>query len=106
MQEGPGLMVRSTTALVLLTAVIALWWRATPTGAQPACRFDAGFATFRELVGPDTVGACLEDEHVNPDNGDIEQRTTGGLLVWREVDNATVFSDGVTIWVNGPDGLQ
>src|SRR5262249_15444387 len=54
----------------------------------------------------DTVGDCLEDEHVNATNGDVEQRTTGGLLVWRQVDSVALFTDGVTSWVIGPDGLQ
>ena len=99
-------MVKPITTLILLTTIVALGWQATPTGAQPACRFVSGFATLRELVGPDTVGACLEDEHVNADDGNVEQRTTGGLLVWRAVDNVTTFSDDVTNWVNGPNGLQ
>ena len=29
----------------------------------------------------------------------------GGLLVLRQVDNVALFTDGVTNWVNGPDGL-
>jgi hypothetical protein len=52
------------------------------------------------------VGDCLEDEHVNPENGDVEQRTTGGLLILRETDGVARFTDGVTNWVNEPDGLQ
>ncbi len=101
--------VRPTTALILLPALTvlwALWWQVTPARAQPACQFAAGFATVRDLVGPDTVGDCLEDEHINATSGDVEQRTTGGLLVLRQVDNVALFTDGVTNWVNGPDGLQ
>ena len=73
---------------------------------QEACTFTQGFAEIRRLVGEQKVGACLEDEHFNPDNGNAEQRTTGGLMVWRKVDNFTAFTDGGTTWVNGPNGLQ
>jgi hypothetical protein len=70
------------------------------------CRFVLGFAALREAIGPGIVGACLEDEHFNPANGNAEQRTTGGLLVWRKADNWTAFTDGHETWVNGPFGLQ
>jgi hypothetical protein len=74
--------------------------------AQEACTFVGGFAELRALVGEQTIGACLENEHFNLENGNAEQRTTGGLLVWRKVDNFTAFTDGGTTWVNGPNGLQ
>ena len=57
-------------------------------------------------LGKDVVGACLEDEWHHPANGDGMQRTTGGLLVWRKVDNWTAFTDGQTTWLNGPCGLE
>jgi hypothetical protein len=38
--------------------------------------------------------------------GDAIQHTTGGLLVWRKLDNWTTFTDGFHTWVNGPYGLQ
>ena len=78
--------------------------------AQAACGFVLGFATLRTLIaareGRDVVGACLENEHFHPANGNAEQRTTGGLLVWRKADNWTAFTDGFRTWVNGPSGLQ
>jgi hypothetical protein len=74
--------------------------------AQAPCRFVLGFATLRDLVGAQKVGTCLEDEHFNLENGNSEQHTTGGLLVWRKADNFTAFTDGGTSWVNGPNGLQ
>jgi hypothetical protein len=74
--------------------------------AQPACRFVLGFATLRTLVGPEIVGDCLEDERFNPTNGNAEQPTTGGLLVWRQADNWTAFTDGHWTWINGPFGVQ
>ena len=57
-------------------------------------------------MGVQTVGDCLDNESVNPENGNAEQRTTGGLLVWRQVDNVAVFTDGGTTWLNGPNGLE
>src|SRR5439155_3666053 len=43
--------------------------------------------------------------HFNLENGNSEQRTSGGLLVWRKADNWTAFTDGTTTWINGPAGL-
>jgi hypothetical protein len=78
--------------------------RAAPA-RQVRCGFQLGFATLRGLVGGATVGQCLENEHFNPANGNAEQRTAGGLLVWRKADNWTAFTDGYWTWINGPEGL-
>jgi hypothetical protein len=75
-----------------------------PARAQ-GCQFVLGFATLHGLI-PQVVGACLENEHHNPINGDGLQMTTNGLLVWRKSDNFTAFTDGFRSWVNGPLGLQ
>jgi hypothetical protein len=72
--------------------------------AQTSCEFVLGFATLRELASPQLVGTCLEDEH-HAVTGDALQQTTDGLLVWRNADNWTAFTDGAHTWVNGPDGL-
>ncbi|CAA9210973.1 MAG: hypothetical protein AVDCRST_MAG77-264 [uncultured Chloroflexi bacterium] len=74
--------------------------------AQGSCGFTLGFAALRTLVGTETIGECLEDEHFNPGNGNAEQRTARGLLVWRKADNWTAFTDGYVTWVNGPLGVQ
>ena len=92
-------------ALLMLAAVVTTSWSPLAAAQEP-CRFVLGFATLRELVGAQKVGACLEDEHFNLENGNAEQRTSGGMLVWRKVDNFTAFTDGGTTWVNGPNGLQ
>jgi hypothetical protein len=89
-------------AVLLLMAVLS----PATTHAQSPCGFVLGFAALRDLVGSQKVGQCLEDEHFNVENGNAEQRTTGGLLVWRKVDNFTAFTDGGTTWVNGPIGVQ
>jgi hypothetical protein len=91
--------------LSLVLVIQAAVWPPV-TEAQASCRFVLGFATLRDVVGTQKVGACLEDEHFNLENGNAEQRTSGGLLVWRKVDNFTAFTDGGTTWVNGPSGLQ
>ena len=94
-------------ALAVLAMVIVLaQWPTAASAQTPGCRFVLGFAALRDLVGAQKVGSCLEDEHFNLQNGNAEQRTTGGLLVWRKVDNFTAFTDGSTSWINGPNGLQ
>ena len=87
-------------------ALAAALLPAAPQQGPAGCRFALGFATLRDLVGPAVVGDCLEDEHFNPANGNSEQHTTGGLLVWRKLDNWTAFTDGFHTWVNGPNGIQ
>lgn len=76
------------------------------TAQADPCRFVLGFAALREAVGTAKVGTCLEDERFNQENGNAEQRTSGGLLVWRKGDNFTAFTDGGTSWVAGPNGVQ
>lgn len=92
--------------MIALGAALILSLAPMQASAQAQCRFVLGFATLRDLVGSQKVGACLENEHFNLSNGNAEQRTTGGLLAWRKVDNFTAFTDGGTSWVNGPNGLQ
>jgi hypothetical protein len=77
-----------------------------PPLAQPRCDFALGFAALRSVVGPATVGDCLEDEHFDPANQQAEQRTTGGLLVWRKTEGVTAFTDGHRTWISGPYGLH
>ncbi len=52
------------------------------------------------------VGTALENEHPEPATGDIYQRTTGGMLVWRKSTNLAYFTDGFVTWVIGPNGLE
>lgn len=79
-----------------------------PTSASPAsssgCRFVLGFATLAGDL-PQQVGQCVDEEGHNPANGDALQHTSGGLLVWRKLDNWTAFTDGYRTWINGPNGV-
>src|SRR5438093_2633740 len=93
----------SILPLAALLSALALF-PAPSLQAQAACTFTLGFKALRDQI-PDVVGNCLENEHFNLANGNSEQRTSGGLLVWRKADNWTAFTDGSTTWINGPEGL-
>ena len=99
--------MRWLAALVVALAVLPA--APTPAQAQTSCAFVSGFLTLRNLInaaeGRDVVGACVENERF-AGNGDAQQRTSGGLLVWRKLDNWTAFTDGYWTWLNGPFGLQ
>ena len=92
---------------LLVAMVLALVVVVVPAASvhSAECFFDSGFKTLHDLI-PDIVGSCTTNEMHNPENGDGLQLTTGGLLVWRKVDNWTAFTNGVTTWINGPFGLQ
>jgi hypothetical protein len=100
--------LRALTAAVGLVAAFApLALRPVPAAhAQAVCTFQLGFATLRSMVGAATVGDCTQNERFNPANGNAEQPTTRGLLVWRKADNWTAFTNGYETWINaGPRGL-
>ncbi len=94
---------------LLIAVAVALSLSVLPAQAAD-CQFVLGFASLKALIdeaeGSDKVGDCLEDQHSNPINGDALQQTTGGLMVWRKLDNWTAFTDGHRTWINGPHGLQ
>ena len=72
-------------ALLVAGMLVAI---ATPAAATGDCDFVLGFATLKSLIdsaeGPDTVGACLENEQFHPIEQEARQQTTGGLMVWRQ----------------------
>ena len=70
-----------------------------------ACQIVLGFATMRDLVGAATVGECTENERHNPGNGNAEQRTTNGILIYRALDGRLLFSTADRTWIDGPAGL-
>jgi phosphohistidine phosphatase SixA len=77
---------------------------AAPAAAPPAnpapCQFQLGFAAMRDLVGPATVGTCLEPERQVPGNGNTEQRTSNGKLVLRALDGRILFVGATQTWIN------
>jgi hypothetical protein len=98
--------MRHIVATLIVGVMLVLVSGAIDAHGQDGCSFVGGFARLRDLVGAEKVGDCQEDEHFNADNGNTEQRTTGGMMVWRKADNFTAFTDGGTTWLMGPDGLQ
>lgn len=67
-------------------------------GAQAACRFENGFATLAGLL-PYAVGQCTTGEHVEAEYpGWVVQRSTTGMMFWRESDGWTGFTDGNWNW--------
>jgi hypothetical protein len=93
-------------ALLVGVALMAAPRNAVLAQEPPGCQFVLGFAQLRQFIGEEIVGHCLENEQFNPGNGNAEQPTDRGLLVWRKVDNWTAFTDGYRTWILGPDGLQ
>jgi len=90
-------------AMVVATALCLVL---APLGAsaQVACQFSLGFQALRDKI-PEIVGECLENERFEPEAGSARQRTTGGLLSWRRADGWSTFTDGATIWIDGPVGV-
>ena len=89
--------------LVALTICLHLVHRVPPVGAQPTCTISPPSQAISDL-NPDIVGACIEDEHLNPETGLIEQRTSTGLHPLRPGDGLVSFANDTTIWLLGPDG--
>jgi S1-C subfamily serine protease len=73
--------------------------------AQGGCRLEQRFVALRDQV-PEIVGDCVEASRTIATNGNVEQRTTKGELVWRSADNRAVFTNGSMTWIIGPNGLQ
>jgi hypothetical protein len=90
---------RALIVLGLLATLVPLSARAQST----PCQFVLGFQTLHDLDSSD-VGDCLDNQSYAP-NGDAQQHTTKGLMVWRKADNWTAFTNGYTTWINGPNGL-
>lgn len=72
--------------------------------AQTEPEFRLGFKALADQV-PEIAGRPVEDERWDA-NGDLLQRTTTGLMVWRRSDRWTAFTNGHTTWILGPYGLQ
>src|SRR5450756_1061518 len=91
--------------LCILVLALALVVSAVPAWAQAQPTFKLGFAALAGQI-PGVVGTPVENEYFNLSNGNSEQHTTKGLMVWRKADNWTAYTDGYMTWINGPNGVQ
>lgn len=89
-------------ALLALTLQLALTGPAWAADAAK-CQFVLGFKSLHDLA-PADIGDCAGNQASMP-NGDAQQQTANGLMVWRKADNWTAFTNGNKTWLNGPDGL-
>jgi hypothetical protein len=55
---------------------------------------------MRDVVGAATVGECVENEREIPGDGNAEQRTTNGLLVYRAVDGRVLCANAAQTWID------
>lgn len=96
---------RPLRLLAVVLALVAGVVLAQGAMAQaPGCQFVLGFKALHDAI-PGEVGDCL-DNQAFARNGDAQQHTTRGLLVWRRADNWTAFTNGYYTWLNGPNGLE
>lgn len=75
-----------------------------PPGRAAACTLNAAFHALASQI-PDIVGECRDEAWSEPAIAEIKQRTTRGLLVWRQLDGHTAFTDGVRTWILTPQGV-
>ncbi len=80
-----------------LLLAISLLAASTASAAASGCEFVAGFAAIHAAI-PNESGDCL-DNQATMLNGDAQQHTANGLLVWRKVDNWTAFTNGSLTWI-------
>jgi uncharacterized protein YkwD len=83
--------------------VLAALQPAPSLAVGPGCQFVLGFQALHDLA-PAAISECV-DSQAFAANGDAQQHTTQGLLVWRKADNWTAFTNGAQTWINGPSGL-
>ena len=91
-------------SLAVAIALIATLAFGSIALAQAGPEFRPGFKALADQI-PAIVGVPLENEHTEA-NGDVIQRTTTGLMVWRASDRWTMFTNGSVTWILGPYGLQ
>ncbi len=91
-------------ALAAVVVLICTMFVSSSVLAQSKPEFRLGFKVLADQI-PNIVGEPLENEHWDA-NGDSIQRTTTGLMVWRNSDRWTAFTNGYMTWILGPYGLQ
>jgi len=97
--------LRRTLTATVLAGFVSTTHLAGAIAQSTGCYFQLGFANLAAQI-PEAVGKCTANERFNPANGNAEQPTEKGLLVWRKADNWTAYTDGYRTWLAGPDGLQ
>ena len=103
-------MRRLTLAMMLVLASVLC---PTTARAQGPCSFVLGFAELAARLGPETVGACLENQRTTTSDerfvlsdritlslfdGATVQRTITGVFVWFPQPNITEFNDANGTW--------
>ncbi len=95
----------SRFVLVVVAFVASILPGVQLAAAQSAgCQFVLGFQTLHDL-DPTDVGDCTDNQS-SAANGDAQQHTSKGLMVWWKADNWTAFTNGYMTWINGPTGLS
>lgn len=84
--------------------VVATPFRA-PAPDDRGCTFVLGLARAVRDFGPDLVGHCVGNERTNPNNGNSEQLTDKGMLVWRVSDGISAFTNGASTWYDYASGV-
>lgn len=77
--------------------------RASQASRRP--QFRMGFKLLADQI-PTIAGEPVEEEHPDAVTGDMLQRTTRGMMVWRKADNWTGFTNGAQTWYLTPSGVQ
>jgi hypothetical protein len=99
-------MRRSVAAILLVSLLVLAGFSAWPAMAQTGtCQLAPVFMMLRDLVGRERVGECTSAV-IRNDAGDLTQTTTFGIMTLRPSDLVTQFSDGQTVWLFGPRGLE
>ena len=99
-------MRRSVAAILLVSLIVLAGFSAWPAMAQTGtCQLAPVFMMLRDLVGRERVGECTSAV-IRNDAGDLTQTTTFGIMTLRPSDLVTQFSDGQTVWLYGPRGLE
>lgn len=93
--------------MIFRTIVVGLLLSSSILHAEAVgiCSIAERFLAIRDAI-PEQVGECRGPEHTDPDSGDLVQPTSGGWLVFRELDSSITFTNGLQTWQHKPDGVS
>lgn len=74
-------------------------------GPVDGCTLHPPLADFRERVGANVVGDCVETARTVADDA-VHQRTTHGEGFWHPSDRRMAFTDGSQTWLTAPSGIM